>query len=118
MPSFVSGMAGRPLRAQEIRHSEDLTEITYRDTAGQMGAELRAERVLEDPMWDLWVVRLRWMNDLGPQELRFVSVGDLTIYPEDDRTIKRSHHKITTQNMIPRFSKRRKRQPTILRGKG
>lgn len=86
LPSFVSETLGQPLIVREFSETIDLMEIAYRDPAREMAiaAQLRAERVMDDPMGDMWVARLRWLADLGPQELRFVALGELTIFPGDD----------------------------------
>ena len=69
-----------------LRTGIDLIEIAYRDPAREMAiaADLRAERVMDNPMGDTWVARLRWLSRIGPQELRFLAVGDLAIFPGDD----------------------------------
>jgi hypothetical protein len=86
LPSFVSETLGEPLIAREFSETIDLIEIAYRDPAREMAiaADLRAERVMDNPMGDTWVARLRWLSRIGPQELRFLALGDLTIFPGDN----------------------------------
>jgi hypothetical protein len=39
---------------------------------------------MDDPVADMWIAWLRWMDDNGSHELEFLAAGDLTIYSEGD----------------------------------